>query len=96
MSSGRRCQRALGFCPMPYEIFYTEESEAALLALPAKAQGQIRKKVEALRHWAGDIKKLEGVENAYRLRSGDYRIIFERTGSIIVIFKISNRKDAYG
>jgi mRNA interferase RelE/StbE len=81
---------------MSYEIFYTEDGEADLLRLPTKVQKQIRKKVEGLRNWSGDLRKLAGSENAYRLRSGDYRIIFERAGSVIVIFKISNRKDAYG
>ena len=38
----------------------------------------------------GDVKKLQGQEN-YRLRVGDYRIIFDKNGEILYIEKIDNR-----
>ena len=34
-------------------------------------------------------------EAAYRLRMGDYRILFDVEGSVIVIRKIGNRKNVY-
>lgn len=43
---------------------------------------------------SGDVKKLQGVPG-YRLRFGDYRIIFDRKGDIIMIEKIDNRGQAY-
>lgn len=43
---------------------------------------------------SGDVKKLQGVPG-YRLRVGDYRIIFDRKGDIIMIEKIDNRGQAY-
>jgi len=41
-----------------------------------------------------DIKKLKGVQN-YRLRVGDYRIIFEIQSNTITILKIGHRKNIY-
>jgi mRNA interferase RelE/StbE len=80
-----------------YTIVYTKQSAAELLALPAKVQRQIKAKIERLVHgFTGDIKKLHATENIYRLRSGDFRIIFEVEGaSVIVILTIRNRKDGY-
>ena len=45
----------------------------------------------------GDIKPLVGVDNIYRLRVGNYRIIFEilATERIIIVISISPRGDAY-
>lgn len=42
----------------------------------------------------GDVKKLQG-ENGYRLRVGDYRVIFDRKGYILYINKIDSRGQVY-
>lgn len=42
----------------------------------------------------GDVKKLQGQE-AYRLRVGNYRIIFDRNGDVLYIEKIDNRGQVY-
>ena len=42
----------------------------------------------------GDVKKLQGQEN-YRLRVGDYRIIFDKNGEILYNEKIDNRGQVY-
>lgn len=42
----------------------------------------------------GDVKKLQGQED-YRLRVGDYRVLFDYTGKIIYIEKIGNRGQIY-
>lgn len=43
---------------------------------------------------AGDVKKLQG-ESGYRLRVGDFRVIFDKDGNIIYIEKIDNRGQVY-
>ena len=42
----------------------------------------------------GDVKKLQGT-NGYRLRVGDFRVLFDRDGNIIYIEKIENRGQVY-
>lgn len=42
----------------------------------------------------GDVKKLQG-QHGYRLRVGDYRVIFDKTGEILYIEKINNREQVY-
>ena len=43
----------------------------------------------------GDIKKLQGQETAYRLRIGDYRILFKDKITSIAVYKIAPRGQAY-
>lgn len=43
---------------------------------------------------AGDVKLLQG-RNGYRLRVGDYRVIFDIHGNILYIEKIGNRGQVY-
>ena len=42
----------------------------------------------------GDVKKLQGQKH-YRLRVGDYRVIFDKNGDILYIEKIDNRGQVY-
>jgi len=41
-----------------------------------------------------DIKKLKG-ESAFRLRVGDYRVIFDIIRDAIIILKVGHRKNIY-
>ncbi|MBO4996878.1 MAG: type II toxin-antitoxin system RelE/ParE family toxin [Lachnospira sp.] len=43
----------------------------------------------------GDIKKLQGVDNGYRLRVGDLRVLFSIEDDIIFIDNIIPRGQAY-
>lgn len=43
---------------------------------------------------AGNVKLLQG-RNGYRLRVGDYRVIFDIHGNILYIEKIGNRGQIY-
>ncbi|OGB86135.1 hypothetical protein A3J41_00510 [candidate division TM6 bacterium RIFCSPHIGHO2_12_FULL_38_8] len=44
-----------------------------------------------------DLKKMQGYVSTYRMRCGDYRIIFEdhRTTITILVIKVGHRKDVY-
>ena len=63
---------------------------------------QIRRILDAIRSLAEDPfpkqhKKLTGSESGYRLRVGDYRVIYEvdKTKVTIEIFYIRHRRDVY-
>jgi mRNA interferase RelE/StbE len=79
-------------------VLYTERALRDLRALPRDVQDRIRDAVErfaSIGH--GDIKKLKGHAAQYRLRVGDYRVIFtyqDRQLTILVL-RILDRKDAY-
>ena len=44
---------------------------------------------------AGDVKKLTNFTPEYRLRVGDYRVLFEVDGASVVVYRVLHRKDAH-
>ena len=43
----------------------------------------------------GDIKKLTNYTPEYRLRVGNYRVLFEIEDDVLVIYKIKHRRNVY-
>ena len=72
---------------------YTKQAEGFLDKQTEKQAARIKRAINALP--IGDIKKLRGYENMYRLRVGDFRIIFEKEGGNYHIIKIDNRGNVY-
>lgn len=69
--------------------------------MPTKIRGQIKRRIEALtaERTPPGSKKLQGVMDreypVYRVRQGDYRILYSVRPIIIVILDIGHRKDVY-
>ncbi len=44
-----------------------------------------------------DVRKLQGVEHTYRVRVGEYRVVYQviRNNLIITIVRVRHRKEAY-
>lgn len=67
----------------------------------SKCQNKIYEKIHAaligLESWDGDIKKLEGRKNEYRLKLPPFRIIFTyiKGEDVITVTRIDTRGDAY-
>jgi len=79
-----------------YQIEYGPSALDDLDNLPARERAQVLRKIERLELGLhGNIKHLHAAEAAYRLRMGDYRILFDVADRVIVIRKIGNRKDVY-
>jgi mRNA interferase RelE/StbE len=79
-----------------YQIEYGPSSLNDLDDLPARERAQILRKIERLKLGLhGNIKHLHNAEAAYRLRMGDYRILFDVESDVIIIRRIGNRKDVY-
>jgi len=67
-----------------------------LRALPKETRRLIGRKIDrAQTDLEGDVKKLKGFKNKYRLRAGNYRVLFELEGPLIVIYDVGDRKDIY-
>jgi mRNA interferase RelE/StbE len=77
-------------------IEYTESALEDLSGIPKRFAEQILRKITRLESGLrGDIKRLQTSDIGYRLRSGDYRILFDLEGDRIVIQKIKHRRQAY-
>ena len=79
-----------------YQIEYGPSALEDLDHLPARERAQILRKIERLEQGLrGNIKRLREAEAMYRLRMGDYRILFDVEGGVIVIRRIGHRKDVH-
>ena len=66
------------------------------MSLISRMAEQIVRKTTRLVHGLhGDIKRLQDHDIAYRMRSGDFRILFDVEDDTIVVQQIGNRKDIY-
>ena len=69
---------------MAYELFISEEAREQLRSPPEELRRHIGYRLHLLqREFTGDIKKLEGSRNHYRLRVGGYRILFRMDTNIL-------------
>jgi mRNA interferase RelE/StbE len=82
-----------------YEVIVTEVAEKALDHLPKKEIDRITKKIASL---ASDprprgCEKMEGADKDYRVRVGNYRIIYniEDKQLLVLVIDIGPRKDIY-
>ena len=81
---------------MIYSIRWEEKALRELEKLEKGIYYRIFKKVDELRDnfKSSDIKKIKGGDR-YRLRIGDYRVIFSIKEEIIIIWKVGHRKNIY-
>ena len=62
---------------MIYRLDFSDEALMQLRALPREQRRRIGQRLDALQQdLRGDVKKLAGQAGRYRLRVGDYRILF--------------------
>lgn len=64
--------------------------------MKARDRNRVLSKIEGLENdLAGDVKRLTNFTPEYRLRVGDYRVLFELEAERVIIYRIKHRKDAY-
>jgi mRNA interferase RelE/StbE len=67
-----------------------------LRALEQKTARRVLEKIHGLENnLAGDVKRLTNFTPEYRLRVGDYRVLFEIEDDRVIIYRIKHRGDAY-
>jgi mRNA interferase RelE/StbE len=83
-----------------YKIAYTTQAAKTLLKMPRDVARRIREKIEQVAEdpFASipNAKKLQG-RSGYRLRIGDWRVIYEINADeiVIIVFKIAPRGEVY-
>lgn len=79
-----------------YRLALSQEAREQLRELPKDRRRQIGARLTLLQaNLTGDVKKLNAVENKYRLRVGKYRVFFRLEGGLIAVYSVKDRKDAY-
>jgi mRNA interferase RelE/StbE len=79
-----------------YTLAISEEAIEQLRALSKEQRRRIGERLTRLQiGLAGDVKKLIGREEKYRLRVGDFRVLFTLSGRQISVYAVKDRKEAY-
>ncbi len=84
---------------MNYRLSITRRAEKEIARLTPKIRRQIIEKILILEAnpRPQDIKQLKGEEDAYRVESGDYRILFhlDDQSKQVIIFRVKHRREVY-
>ena len=82
-----------------FSIVWLKSAHKDFEKLPTATQKAIMKQIEFLptQHENSDIKKLKGYSELYRLRVGDYRIVFsvDKQTKQICISAVGHRREIY-
>lgn len=84
---------------MTYRIEFVKQAAKQFKALPTQEQQRLQPKIDALATEPRPVGvvKLSGEQDLYRIRVGDYRIIYNIQGDqlLILVVKIGHRRDVY-
>ncbi|MGA9772800.1 MAG: type II toxin-antitoxin system RelE/ParE family toxin [Blastocatellia bacterium] len=84
---------------MSYTIEFSRKAERQFRDLPRSVQLKIAPKIGALAETPRprSAKKLEGQDDIYRIRVGDYHIIYQVQDKalIVLVVKIGDRREVY-
>lgn len=84
---------------MTYCIEFAKPAVKQFKALPPQDQQRLKPKIDALAQEprpAGMV-KLSGEDDLYRIRVGDYRIVYtiEDTQLLVLVLKVRHRREVY-
>ena len=81
---------------MRYDVQFKPRAVRDIERLPSRIQAQLLAGIEEMSNdLKGDVKRLTNFTPEYRLRVGDYRVLFEVEKETIVIYRIRHRREVY-
>lgn len=82
-----------------YKIVFVSSADKQLKKLAKSVQRLIIEKIKKLDIFQSNnnVKKLIGTSDLYRLRVGDYRVVYQirKQELVVLILKVGHRKDIY-
>jgi mRNA interferase RelE/StbE len=82
-----------------YEIAWKHSAEKDINGIDRQYIPRILEAVESLSNnpFPSQHRKLHGVESSYRIRIGDYRVIYQvdLEKKLVIIYHVRHRKEAY-
>lgn len=85
---------------MPYRVIVRPRAQRQLDKLPLKLQIRLVKSMQTLRDdpRPPGCKKLRGESNLYRIRVGDYRVVYAIEDDVLIVYvlQLGHRRDVYG
>ncbi|MEH2275523.1 MAG: type II toxin-antitoxin system RelE/ParE family toxin [Nostoc sp.] len=84
---------------MSYKVEILRGALKQLKKIPSELQERVQIKIDdlATEPRPNGVKKLKGEENAYRIRVGDYRVIYDIFDDLLVVnvLEVGHRKNIY-
>ena len=84
---------------MPYRIELSKPAVRQFEKLSKAVQTRLKPRIDGLAHdpRPQGVKKLVGEDELYRLRVGDYRIIYQIQDKVllVLVMRVGNRKEVY-
>ncbi|MDF5737094.1 MULTISPECIES: type II toxin-antitoxin system RelE family toxin [unclassified Nostoc] len=84
---------------MSYEVKFSKGAKRQFRKLPLDVQERIQTKINelAIEPRPNGVKKLQCDDNSYRVRVGDYRVIYELDDDVLIVtvIKIGHRSEIY-
>ncbi len=81
------------------QITYSRDAIRTLQRIPTNVAATIRAKIEQYAaepaSLANNVKALRGERGYYRLRVGEWRVVFSESGRVLLIVRIAPRGSAY-
>ncbi|QHG18284.1 type II toxin-antitoxin system RelE/ParE family toxin [Nostoc sp. ATCC 53789] len=84
---------------MSYEVKFSRGAKKQFRKLPIDVQQRIQTKINdlAIEPRPNGVKKLQGDDNSYRIRVGDYRVVYEIDDDVLIVtvIKVKHRSEIY-
>jgi len=81
---------------MRYDVRFKPRAIKDIEGLPSRIEGRVLARIEEMSDdLKGDVKRLTNFTPEYRLRVGDFRVLFEIEGETIIIYRVRHRREAY-
>jgi mRNA interferase RelE/StbE len=81
---------------MRYDVQFKPRAIKDIQGLPSRIRGRVLAGIEEMGDdLKGDVKRLTNFTPEYRLRIGDFRVLFEIERETIIIYRIRHRREAY-
>ena len=81
---------------MEYSITLKKRAVKDLDSIPVQDRLKVIERMEVMGdNLSGDVKKLTNHTPEYRMRYGNWRVLFEIEGNQIIVYRVLNRKEAY-
>jgi mRNA interferase RelE/StbE len=84
---------------LAYRIEFAPRAVRDFKSLDGSIRGRIARRIEGLAEnpYPQGIRRIEGEEELYRLRVGDYRILYQVKAKVLIVLIVSigHRRDVY-
>ncbi len=84
---------------MTYSVDFSKVARKQFKKLPSDVQERIQNKINelAIEPRPNGVKKLQGEENSYRIRVGDYQVVYDIFDDVLLInvIRVKHRNQVY-